>query len=80
MNQLNKQRNQGSMHGVTLTMVVTVLVEEYGWEQLGQRIKINCFISNPSINSSLKFLRKNLWAREKVEELFLRIQWKKRKT
>ncbi|MCF6204393.1 MAG: VF530 family protein [Methylococcaceae bacterium] len=80
MNQLNKQRNQGSMHGVTLKMVVTVLVEEYGWEQLGQRIKINCFISNPSINSSLKFLRKNLWAREKVEELFLRIQWKKRKT
>lgn len=75
MDQLNKQQNPDQLHGVTLKMIVTALVDEYGWEQLGQRIKINCFISNPSINSSLKFLRKTLWAREKVEALYLRLQW-----
>ena len=75
MDQLNKQQNPDQLHGVTLKMIVTALVDEYGWEQLGQRIKINCFISNPSINSSLKFLRKTLWAREKVEALYLRFQW-----
>lgn len=71
----NKQRNQDPLHGVTLKIIVTVLVEEYGWEELGRRIKIKCFISNPSINSSLKFLRKTLWARQKVEALYLRLQW-----
>jgi len=52
-------------------MIVTELVEKFGWEELGTRIKINCFISDPSISSSLKFLRKTPWARDKVEALYL---------
>lgn len=59
------------LQGVTLEMVVTTLVERYGWEELGQRIKIKCFTHDPSIHSSLKFLRKTPWAREKVEALYL---------
>lgn len=59
------------LHGVTLETVVTQLVEHYGWEELGDRIRINCFISDPSVKSSLKFLRKTPWAREKVEALFV---------
>lgn len=59
------------LHGKTLQMIVTHLVEMYGWEELGKRIPINCFKSNPSINSSLKFLRKTPWARKKVEELYI---------
>jgi hypothetical protein len=59
------------LHGVTLEAIVTRLQEHYGWEQLAQRIEINCFISDPSIKSSLKFLRKTPWARTQVEELYL---------
>ncbi len=59
------------LHGVTLETVVTRLVEHYGWEELGDRIRINCFISDPSVKSSLKFLRKTPWARDKVEALFV---------
>jgi len=59
------------LHGKTLQAIVTHLVEMYGWEELGKRIPINCFKSNPSINSSLKFLRKTPWARKKVEELYI---------
>jgi uncharacterized protein (DUF2132 family) len=59
------------LHGVTLEAIVTRLHAYYGWEQLGQRIDINCFISDPSVKSSLKFLRKTPWARTKVEELYL---------
>lgn len=59
------------LHGKTLQMIVTHLVEMYGWEELGHRIPINCFKSNPSINSSLKFLRKTPWARKKVEDLYI---------
>ena len=59
------------LHGITLESVLTRLVEHYGWDQLGQRIDINCFTSDPSIKSSLKFLRKTPWARQKVEELYL---------
>lgn len=59
------------LHGVKLEKVVTDLVEHYGWEELSIRININCFKSDPSVKSSLKFLRKTLWAREKVEALFL---------
>ena len=70
--QQNKIRKQDPLHGVTLKSIVTQLVEEYGWEELADRIKIKCFISNPSINSSLKFLRNTPWAREKVEQLYLR--------
>ncbi|NLU96983.1 transporter [Marinomonas sp. UCMA 3892] len=59
------------LHGVKLEKVVTDLMEHYGWEELSIRININCFKSDPSVKSSLKFLRKTPWAREKVEALFL---------
>jgi uncharacterized protein (DUF2132 family) len=59
------------LHGLTLEKIVTHLVESYGWEELGQHININCFTSNPSIQSSLKFLRKTPWARAKVESFYL---------
>lgn len=58
------------LHGITLQTILERLVEQYGWEELGQRVKIRCFQSEPSINSSLKFLRKTPWARVKVEKLF----------
>lgn len=60
------------LHGVRLDAILNELVTTYGWEELGQRIKINCFNINPTINSSLKFLRKTPWARKKVEELYLK--------
>jgi uncharacterized protein (DUF2132 family) len=63
------------LHGITLESMLTRLVAQYGWDQLGKRIEINCFISDPSIKSSLKFLRKTPWARSKVEELFLATQF-----
>ena len=59
------------LHGITLESVLTRLVDHYGWQQLGLRIDIKCFTSDPSIKSSLKFLRKTPWARAKVEELYL---------
>jgi uncharacterized protein (DUF2132 family) len=59
------------LHGITLEALLTRLVEHYGWNELGRRIDINCFILDPSIKSSLKFLRKTPWAREKVEKLYL---------
>ncbi|WP_417226335.1 VF530 family DNA-binding protein [Amphritea sp.] len=62
------------LHGVTLQQIVTDLEAEYGWEELGRRINIRCFQSDPSIKSSLKFLRKTPWAREKVEQLWLLLQ------
>lgn len=68
---MSTQRNRDPLHGVTLEMVVTRLVERYGWEELGRRIRIKCFTSDPSISSSLKFLRKTPWARQKVEALYL---------
>ncbi len=68
-------RQQDPLHGITLKMIVTQLQEKYGWEELGQRIKIKCFTSDPSLSSSLKFLRKTPWAREKVEKLYLETKW-----
>ena len=65
------------LHGVKLADIVEHLVETYGWEELGLKININCFNSNPSIKSSLKFLRRTPWAREKVERLYLRSIGKK---
>ena len=59
------------LYGITLKTIVEFLVKEYGWKDLGEHIKINCFIQDPSINSSLTFLRKTPWAREKVEDLYL---------
>ena len=61
------------LHGKTLEAILTQLVAHFAWEELGRRININCFTSNPSIKSSLTFLRKTPWARKKVEELYLRI-------
>lgn len=60
------------LHGITLEMIVTQLVSQYGWVELGRRIPIKCFNENPSIKSSLKFLRQTAWARKKVEELYLK--------
>ena len=59
------------LHGVTLEAIVTALAAHYGWEELGQRIPVRCFTFEPSVASSLKFLRKTPWAREKVEGLYL---------
>jgi len=59
------------LHGKTLEMVLNTLVEYFGWGELGYRIRINCFVTDPSINSSLKFLRKTPWARKKVEDLYI---------
>jgi uncharacterized protein (DUF2132 family) len=59
------------LHGITLAMILRELQEQYGWEQLGQRIPIRCFMLDPSISSSLKFLRRTPWARKKVESLYL---------
>lgn len=59
------------LHGITLESILIELEKHYGWDELGNRIRINCFISNPGINSSLKFLRKTPWARKKVEDLYI---------
>lgn len=64
------------LHGVTLETIVTELVAFFGWDTLGQHIPINCFINNPGIKSSLKFLRKTPWARKKVEDLYIRLKEK----
>ncbi len=68
---MNGASNKDPLHGVTLKVILEYLVKQYGWEELGNIIRINCFIDNPSINSSLKFLRKTAWARKKVEELYI---------
>jgi uncharacterized protein (DUF2132 family) len=62
------------LHGITLEVIVTSLVERYGWDELGQRIPIRCFTNNPSLKSSLTFLRRTPWARKKVEDLYLASQ------
>lgn len=66
-----EHQSKDPLHGKTLEYIVTFLVDDYGWEELGHRIRINCFRDNPSIKSSLKFLRKTEWARKKVEELYI---------
>jgi len=67
-----EEQPNNPLHGVKLAEILQFLVAMYGWEELGERININCFKSNSSINSSLKFLRKTQWARDKVENLYLR--------
>tara|TARA_B110000483_G_scaffold93103_1_gene114741 strand:+ start:1128 stop:1367 length:240 start_codon:yes stop_codon:yes gene_type:complete len=64
-------QDNNPLHGIRLIDILEFLVREYGWEELGSEINIKCFTSNPSINSSLKFLRKTQWARDKVERLYL---------
>lgn len=68
----NEQPNN-PLHGIKLAEIVETLVDYYGFEELGERIRINCFTSNPSVKSSLKFLRRTPWAREKVENLYLHV-------
>lgn len=65
------EKKKDPLHGITLAMILSHLVDSYGWEELGKRIDIKCFNDNPSIRSSLTFLRKTAWAREKVESLYL---------
>ena len=62
---------RNALHGITLEAIVTALVARYGWDGLAQRIPLRCFSSDPSVRSSLKFLRSTPWAREKVESLYL---------
>ncbi len=71
---MNDKQANNPLHGITLEKVVTTLVEDYGWPELGKRIKIKCFNSDPSVKSSLKFLRKTPWARKEVEELYISSQ------
>ncbi|MEH6656509.1 VF530 family DNA-binding protein [Leeuwenhoekiella marinoflava] len=71
---MEKQPNN-PLHGLTLAVILQRLVDHYGWETLSDKIKINCFKSNPSVNSSLKFLRKTDWARQKVETLYLKTKF-----
>ena len=65
------QQQNNPLHGVTLEAMVTELAAFYGWEELGERIPVRCFTHDPSLKSSLAFLRKTPWAREKVERLYL---------
>ena len=69
---IDNSQDNNPLHGIRLIDILEFLVEEYGWEELGCEININCFTNNPSINSSLKFLRKTQWARDKVERLYLK--------
>jgi len=66
-----KTQKNNPLHGITLENILNDLVDKYGWEYLGLQIKINCFLKDPSIKSSLKFLRKTPWARKKVEDFYL---------
>jgi uncharacterized protein (DUF2132 family) len=69
---MTEQQNN-PLHGLTLQLILETLEKQLGFEEMGQQVKINCFTSDPSIKSSLKFLRKTPWAREKVEQLYLSI-------
>lgn len=71
---MTEQKNN-PLHGLTLETIVTRLADHYGWEVLGEQINIRCFQADPSIKSSLKFLRKSPWAREKVEQLYVRTEF-----
>jgi uncharacterized protein (DUF2132 family) len=68
---MNDKQSQNPLHGITLEMILIQLVSDYGWIELGRIIDIRCFNHEPSIKSSLKFLRKTPWARTRVEELYI---------
>ncbi|SIS56442.1 VF530 family DNA-binding protein [Neptunomonas antarctica] len=72
---MTQVQKNNPLHGLSLESIVTALEAYYGWETLGQLITIRCFQSDPSVKSSLKFLRKTPWARTKVEELFLKTRF-----
>ncbi|MCJ7601044.1 MAG: VF530 family protein [Desulfobulbaceae bacterium] len=76
---MSEQQANNPLHGLTLEQIVDSLVEYYGWDKLGKRIDIRCFNSDPSVKSSLKFLRKTPWARKKVENLYIATQKSERK-
>ena len=67
---MKPRKNKYPAEGITLEMMIVKLVENYGWERLGEKINIRCFTQDPSVKSSLTFLRKTPWAREKVEQLY----------
>ena len=67
----NEQPNN-PLHGITLEKILNQLVKQYGWAELGNRIPIKCFTANPTVKSSLRFLRQTPWARKKVEDLYLK--------
>jgi uncharacterized protein (DUF2132 family) len=75
---MSTEQPNNPLHGVKLAEILVYLVDYYGFEILGQKVNINCFNSNPTVKSSLKFLRKTLWAREKVEQLYLETKKMKR--
>ena len=77
---LQKEQPNNPLHGITLKTILLTLLAQYGWGKLALKININCFKSDPSINSSLTFLRKTSWAKEKVIELYLDIQNKTKRT
>ncbi len=64
------QKSKDPLHGMTLKQILEELVAHFGWKTLGEKVDINCFISDPSVSSSLKFLRKTEWARKEVENLY----------
>jgi uncharacterized protein (DUF2132 family) len=66
-----EEQQNDPLHGITLEMILKDLVDQYGWAELGKKIDVRCFNNNPSIKSSLKFLRRTPWARDKVESLYL---------
>ena len=68
---MQSEQPNNPLHGITLEMILVQLVEQYGWVELGKRITIKCFTVDPSIKSSLRFLRRTPWARKKVEALYL---------
>ncbi|RZL47483.1 MAG: DUF2132 domain-containing protein [Pedobacter sp.] len=67
----NAEQKNNPLHGKTLAYIITQLSEHYGWAELGYLLRFNCFVKDPSIKSSLKFLRKEEWARKQVEQLYL---------
>jgi len=73
---MTEQKNNDPLHGVTLENIINSLVNYYDWDELGQMIDIRCFNNNPSVKSSLKFLRRTPWARKQVEDLYLAMKRK----
>jgi len=76
---MSEQKSNDPLHGITLEQILNKLVNYYGWEDLGLYIEIRCFNVNPSVKSSLKFLRKTTWARKKVENLYNDTDWDEEK-
>ncbi|MFT4697376.1 MAG: hypothetical protein ACI9SJ_000497 [Flavobacteriaceae bacterium] len=72
-----EEQPNNPLHGMKLITILELLVEQYGWEKLALKININCFKNDPTIKSSLKFLRRTQWARDKVEQLYLKLEKKK---